>query len=92
MTVEVGHFLKLARTQQGLTLEEVCKKMGTRVDQVQAIEHGNANYFKNGSHPFIWFARLYAKKLGVDLAGVLLVSSPSTPGIDSVTLSKVPEF
>ena len=90
MAAEVGHILKLARTQQGLSLEEVCKKMGTRVDQIQALELGNDNYFKNGSHPFIWFARLYAKKLGVDLAGMLHINNPSAQNTVSDALTNGP--
>ncbi len=92
MAIEIGHVLKMARTQQGLSLEDVCKKMGTRVAQIQALELGNDVYFKNGTQPFIWFARLYAKKLGVDLASLQNNNSRSTHGPMAGARPNFPEF
>ena len=48
-------------------MDDMCKKLGMRAEQIQAIEEGNAAFFQKSTQPLIWFARLYAKKLGVDL-------------------------
>ena len=38
MPLEVGRLLKLERIRQGLSIEDLCKKMGTRVQQIEAVE------------------------------------------------------
>ena len=65
--VDAGRLLQNARTQAGLSIEDMCKRLGMRAEQIEAIEEGNAAYFQKSTQPLIWFARLYAKKLGVDL-------------------------
>ena len=67
MLIEAGRLLREARIKQGLSMEDMCKKLGMRADQIQAIEEGNAIFFQKSTQPLIWFARLYAKKLGVNL-------------------------
>lgn len=67
MLIEAGRLLREARIQQGLSMEDMCKKLGMRADQIQAIEEGNAVFFQKSTQPLIWFARLYAKKLEVNL-------------------------
>lgn len=74
MPLEVGRLLKLERIRQGLSIEDLCKKMGTRVQQIEAVESGSEVYFQKHSNPFIWFARLYAKKLGINLSDLMLGS------------------
>jgi len=74
MPVEVGRLLKLERIRQGLSIEDLCKKMGTRVQQIEAVETGSEVFFQKHSNPFIWFARLYAKKLGINLPDLMLSS------------------
>jgi len=74
MPHEVGRLLKLERIKQGLSIEDLCKKMGTRVQQIEAVETGSEVYFQKHSNPFIWFARLYAKKLGINLPDLMLSS------------------
>jgi cytoskeletal protein RodZ len=75
MLIEMGRLLKLARDQQDFSVQEMCNKLGVRAEQIHAIESGSAAYFPNNAQPFIWFARLYARKLGVDLP--VLVYNPS---------------
>lgn len=67
MLIEAGRLLHEARIKQGLSMDDMCKKLGMRSEQIQAIEEGNAAFFQKSTQPLIWFARLYAKKLGVDL-------------------------
>ena len=69
---EIGHLLKQERLKQGLSIEDLCKKMGTRVQQIEAVESGSEVYFQKHSNPFIWFARLYARKLGITLSDLML--------------------
>jgi transcriptional regulator with XRE-family HTH domain len=74
MPLEIGRLLKLERIKQGLSIEDLCKKMGTRIQQIEAVETGSEVYFQKHSNPFIWFARLYAKKLGINLPDLMLSS------------------
>ena len=67
MLIEAGRLLHEARIKQGLSMDDICKKLGMRADQIRAIEEGNAAFFQKSTQPLIWFTRLYAKKLGVDL-------------------------
>jgi transcriptional regulator with XRE-family HTH domain len=72
MPLEIGQLLKQERLKQGLSIEDLCKKMGTRVQQIEAVESGSEVYFQKHSNPFIWFARLYARKLGITLSDLML--------------------
>jgi transcriptional regulator with XRE-family HTH domain len=72
MPLEIGQLLKQERLKQGLSIEDLCKKMGTRVQQIEAVESGSEVYFQKHSNPFIWFARLYARKLGITLSELML--------------------
>jgi transcriptional regulator with XRE-family HTH domain len=72
MPLEIGHLLKQERLKQGLSIEDLCKKMGARVQQIEAVESGSEVYFQKHSNPFIWFARLYARKLGITLSDLML--------------------
>lgn len=74
MPHEVGRLLKLERIKQGLSIEDLCKKMGTHIQQIEAVETGSEVYFQKHSNPFIWFARLYAKKLGINLPDFVISS------------------
>ena len=38
MPLEIGQLLKQERLKQGLSIEDLCKKMGTRVQQIEAVE------------------------------------------------------
>jgi transcriptional regulator with XRE-family HTH domain len=92
MLIEVGRLLKLARTQQDFSMEDMCKKMGMRVEQIQAVESGNAAFFPNTAQPFMWFARLYARKLGVDLPVLVFNSSQGTKRTISGAPQEIPPF
>jgi len=67
MLVEVGRLLQQARVQQNRSMQDLCKTMGLRVEQIEAVESGNETYFKNTTHAFMLVVRLYAKKLSVEL-------------------------
>ena len=90
--IEAGRLLKLGRIQQNLSMEDMCKKMGLRVAQIQAMEAGNALYFQKTGKPFSWFARLYAKKLAVELPDWLFDSPQSSPTAVSKTSPSLPPF
>jgi cytoskeletal protein RodZ len=92
MPLKVGRLLKLERIRQGLSIEDLCKKMGTRVQQIEAVESGSEVYFQKHSSPFIWFARLYAKKLGIDLPELMASSSIGTDQTDAITSIKPPLY
>ena len=66
--VETGRMLRKFRESKGWTLAEMSKKLGMREEQILAIEEGKEDHFKkNATQPLEWFARLYAKKLGLNL-------------------------
>ncbi len=65
--IEMGRLLQQARTQQNLSLEAMGKKMRLSGEQLEAVESGDVWYFKNTTQAFLWIARLYAKKLSIDL-------------------------
>ena len=93
LLIEVGQLLYEARIKQGLSMESMCKKLGVRADQIQAIEQGDAAFFqKRSTQPLIWFARLYAKKLGVALPDMEFNNNQRTQGISPQAQTKIPAF
>ena len=92
MLPEAGRLLHEARLKQGLSMAEMCKKLGMRAEQIQAIEEGNAAYFHKSTQPLIWFARLYAKKLGVDLPELVFNHIQRSPGKAGPAPLKIPAF
>lgn len=79
LLIETGRILHEARTKQGLSMDDMCKKLGMRSDQIQAIEEGNVAFFQKSTQPLIWYARIYAKKLGVDLSNLVFKNIQHTP-------------
>ena len=92
MLIEAGRLLHEARKKAGLSMEDMCKKLGMRAEQIQAIEEGNAAYFQKSTQPLIWFARLYAKKLGVDLPDLVFNNIQRTQRLSSQSAPKIPAF
>ena len=93
LLIEIGRVLHEARINQGLSMEDMYKKLGMRADQIQAIEQGNAAFFqKRSTQPLIWFARLYAKKLGVALPDMEFNNNQRTQGISPQAQTKIPAF
>ena len=93
LLIEIGRVLHEARINQGLSMEDMNKKLGMRADQIQAIEQGNAAFFqKRSTQPLIWFARLYAKKLGVALPDMEFNNNQRTQGISPQAQTKIPAF
>ena len=92
MLIEAGRLLHEARIKQGLSMDDMCKKLGMRAEQIQAIEEGNAAFFQKSTQPLIWFARLYAKKLGVDLPDLVFNHIQRTHRASSQAPTKIPAF
>jgi transcriptional regulator with XRE-family HTH domain len=92
MPREIGHRLKLERIKQGLSVEDLCKKMGTRVQQIEAIESGSEVYFQKNSNSFTWYARLYAKKLGMNLPDSVFTGGISPLQMDANISQKPPLY
>jgi transcriptional regulator with XRE-family HTH domain len=89
--IEAGRMLQQERERKGWSIEEVSKKMGLRPDQIQAIEEGNNEHFKKAAQPLIWFARLYAKKLNVNLPEFMFNDIKRKPDVNSAT-QLIPAF
>jgi len=92
LLIEAGRLLHEARVKQSLSMEDMCKKLGMRADQIQAIEEGNAAFFQKSTQPLIWFARLYAKKLGVDLPNLVVSHSQRSTQNATLATSVIPAF
>ena len=92
MLIAAGRLLHEARIKQGLSMDDMCKKLGMRAEQIQAIEEGNAAFFQKSTQPPIWFARLYAKKLGVDLPDLVFNHIQRTHRASSRAPPKIPAF
>jgi len=90
--IEVGRRLKMERTKQNLSMEDMCRKTGARVKQIQAIEEGDTAHFQKHMQPFMWFARLYAKKLGIDLSDLASSTNEGTKQAELHALEELPEF
>jgi len=84
--VETGRMLRQFRESKGWTLTEMSKKLGMREDQISAIEEGKEEHFKkNATQPLEWFARLYAKKLGLNLPHLFISDIQRAPSNLQVT-------
>ena len=81
-----------ARLKEGLSMEAMGKKLGMRAEQIQAIEEGNTAFFHKSTQPLIWFARLYAKKLRVDLPDLVFNNIELTQRASSQAPAKIPAF
>ena len=92
MPREIGHRLKLERIKQGLSIEVLCKKMGTRVQQIEAVESGSEIFFQKNSNSFTWFASLYAKKLGIKLPDSVFTGSTSLLQMDANSSQRPPLY
>jgi len=92
MLMEAGRLLCQARIKRGLSMEDMGKKLGMRAEQIQAIEEGNAAFFHKSTQPLIWYARLYAKKMGVDLPELVFNSIQLTQRASSQAPTKIPAF
>ncbi len=90
--IQAGRLLQEARNRKGLSLEMMCKLLGMSQHQIQAIEEGDVSYFNKSTQTLIWHARLYAKKIGVELADFEfnVVRRHTTP--PSYPQQKIPAF
>jgi len=78
--IETGRMLRQFRESKGWTLAEMSKKLGMREDQISAIEEGKEEHFKkNATQPLEWFARLYAKKMGLNLPHLFISDIQRAP-------------
>ena len=62
---EIGQKLKLKREENGVSLEEAASDLKIRVSQLESIEEGNQDDFKD-VFSLKYFIRDYAKYLGLD--------------------------
>ena len=62
---EIGAVLYEARTEQGLTLEELSERTRIRVDYLKAVEEGNPEKVPGEAY-FRAFIRTYAREVGLD--------------------------
>ena len=92
MLQEAGRLLHEARIKQGLSMDDMCKKLGMRAEQIQVIEEGHAAFFQKSTQPLIWYARLYAKKLGVDLPDLVFNHIQRSQCTSSQAPTKIPAF
>ena len=90
--IEFGRLLQEARNLKGLSIEAMCKRLGMRAEQIQAIEDGDIDYFKRSTQTIIWYARLYAKKMGVDLPELVFNDIRLSSTTSSHPAQKIPAF
>jgi cytoskeleton protein RodZ len=62
---EIGEKLKEAREDMGISLEEVSEDLKMRPNQVEAVENGNMEAFKD-IYSLKYFIKDYAKYLGLN--------------------------
>ena len=62
---EIGAVLYEARTEQGLTLEELSERTRIRVDYLKAVEEGNPEKVPGEAY-FRAFIRTYAREVALD--------------------------
>ena len=87
---EAGQLLQAARELKAWSLSDAAKRLGLKAEQILAIESGDPAPFRQSAQPLIWYARLYAKKLEVQLPelvftdiqrGAHMPASPHATGI-----------
>ena len=62
---EIGEKLKIAREEQGVSIEEAASDLNLRASQIENIEEGNLKAFKDVFY-LKYFIRDYAKYLGLN--------------------------
>ena len=90
--IEFGLLLQETRNRHGLSIEAMSKRVGMSPDQIQAIEDGDIDYFKRSTQTIIWHARLYAKKMGIDLPELVFNDIRRTSATSSHPAQKIPAF
>ena len=90
--LEVGRLLQQTREGTNWTIEDMAKKLGLRAEQILAIEEGNSELFNINAQPMIWYARLYAKKLGIELPELVFMDIKRASGTSSQPLQNIPAF
>lgn len=63
---EIGKELRLARENQGFSLEEMSDRTRIVIDRLQAIENGDVTYFDHDISYLRYYIRFYCNALGVD--------------------------
>jgi transcriptional regulator with XRE-family HTH domain len=89
---EVGLLLQQTREGTNWTIEDMAKKLGLRAEQILAIEEGNSEPFNKNAQPMIWYARLYAKKLGIELPELVFMDIKRASGTSSQPSHNIPAF
>jgi len=63
----LGELLMHCRESKELSIEDVARKTAMSPEQVKAIERGDSDFFKKPGQSMDWYAKIYAKKMGVHL-------------------------
>ena len=66
--LEVGRILMEERLKQGLTVEDISARTRFNVSQIEAIERGDLDYFKDDLSYVKFFVQFYCKTLGIDFS------------------------
>ena len=90
---EAGQLLQAARELKAWSLSDAAKRLGLKAEQILAIEAGDAAPFRQSAQPIIWYARLYAKKLEVQLPELVFTDiQRGTPTRASQHPAGIPAF
>ena len=66
--LEVGRILKEERERQGLTVEDISARTRFNTSQIEAIERGDLDYFRDDLSYVKFFVQFYCKTLGIDFS------------------------
>lgn len=66
--LEVGKILKEERIKQGLSVQDIAIRTHFNVSQIEAIECGDLDYFKDDISYVKFFVQFYCKILGIDFS------------------------
>lgn len=89
-----GEVLRITRERSGVTIEAMAKKTGLRCDQLLALERSDSAAFKYNNQEMLWAARLYARKLGLDMPTGIRFAKPPNNKLSSSVLrpNAIPAF
>lgn len=83
-----GQLLRIARESGDWSLTAMAQKTGLREAQLQALEECNCAVFRRNNQEMLWAARLYARKLGLEMpAGLSFSMQNPSPTLASTELS-----
>lgn len=91
-----GQLLRMTRERSDWSLIAMAKKTGLREVQLLALEECDSATFRRNNQEMVWAARLYARKLGLELpAGMCFVARPQAQmraSTQALTHTAIPAF